>query len=279
MAETPSIIFRRIRNRAQIRRRKPKPPTLEAVSATYAAALVMEMKPLLDLVKQHVLPLTAPVVRQDAASFETISKSFDFFRVALFKRMLAGVELDAWRASKGINRQNKRKYRTMFGVDVFEHEPWLFPLAEDWVAENVSLVRSVAESSLSDLEKTIFSMVRGGESIADIRQQIEERYAVSENRARLIARDQVNKFNGQLTEERQTRLGVEQYIWRTSEDQRVRGVFNSNTNGPNHVRLNGVVFDWSKAPITNRNKGERNHPGGDIQCRCWAEPVMDKLLG
>ena len=266
MVEQPSVLFRRIRNKSKIKRRRLRPPTVDAVGSTYATRLGQQLAPLLELVEAHVLPLTAPDTRQDAASFETLIKTFGNFRVALFQRMLAGAELDAWRASKGVNTQNKAEYNRLLGVDVFKNEPWLRPLVSDWVAENVSLVRNMGENALSDLERTILSMVRDGESIKDIREEIRERFSVSTSRAKLIARDQVNKLNGRLTEERQTRLGVTQYVWRTSEDQRVRGVQNSNTRGPNHVRLNGHTFDWSNPPITNRNKGERNHPGGDIQC-------------
>ena len=278
MAEQPSTLVRRIHNRAKIRRRRPRPPTTDQTASAYAVRLEAQLNPLLKLVEQLVLPLTAPDIRQDAASFETIAKTFAKFRVAFFLRMLAGVELDAWRAARSVDGPNHDEFKRLLGVDVFKHEPWLRPMAGDWVAQNVGLVRSVAENSLGELEQVIYRMVRGGESIKDIREEIRERFNVSVSRAKLIARDQVNKFNGQLTEERQTRLGIKQYIWRTSEDQRVRGVTKPGTQGPNHVRLNGKVFNWANPPVTNRSKGERNHPGGDIQCRCWAEPIMDDVL-
>lgn len=280
MSEAPSILVRRIRNKAKIRRRRPRPPTTDRVASLFASKLEQHLKPLLGLVEKMVLPLTAPdpEVRQDAASFETLIKRFGLFRIAYMQRLLTGVELDAWRAARAVNVQNDDEFRRLLGVDVFKSEPWLRPLISDWVTQNVSLVRSVGEKALGDLEQTILSMVRDGASINDIREEIRAKFNLSVSRAKLIARDQVNKFNGQLTEERQTRLGVKEYIWRTSEDVRVRGVANPSTQGANHVRLNGKVFSWDKPPVTNRNKGERNHPGGDIQCRCWAEPIMDEIL-
>ncbi len=280
MAEQPSALFRRLRNKSKIRGRTPRPPTVDQVASAYVTRLGERLAPLLGLVEQHVLPLTAPtpVQREDAASFKTLTETFGHFRVSLFQSMLRGAELDAWKATKGVNNQNNAEFNRLLGVDVFKGEKWLKPLMEDWVSQNVSLVRSVGEKALGDLEQTVLEMVRDGKGIVEIRKQIRERFEVSVSRAKLIARDQVNKLNGQLTKERQTRLGVTEYVWRTSEDQRVRGVKKPSTTGSNHVRLNGKVFDWSKAPITNRNTGERNHPGGDIQCRCWAEPVMDKIL-
>ena len=76
---------------------------------------------------------------------------------------------------------------------------------------------------------------------------------------RRITRDQTSKLIGQLNEERQTNIGITHYVWRTSEDERVR---------PTHRRNNGVQFAWNSPPI------RTGHPGNDIQCRCTADPVL-----
>lgn len=266
----PSLVHRvtRLSNKAQLRRRRSKPPSTDQAGSAFAAGLERLLAPLLTLVRKHVLPLTDPDFKEDAAGFETITKEFGNFRVALFERLLSGSALDAWRAARKVSDQNKGEFQRLLSVDVFGTEPWLRPLAEDWVAENVSRVRGMGEAALADMEQTILRMVRGGASKVDIQKQIEERFAVGVNRAKLIARDQVSKFNGQLTKERQTRLGIIKYRWRTSEDIRVR---------EEHRRLNGKIFFWAKPPITNK-RGEHNHPGGDVGCRCWAEPIMDDIL-
>ena len=88
-----------------------------------------------------------------------------------------------------------------------------------------------------------------------------ERTDVSDSRAKLIARDQVAKLNGELTKERQTDLGVTGYIWRTVGDERVRD---------EHADNDGQFFTWDSPPSTGA-------PGEDIQCRCWAEPVLPEL--
>ena len=66
---------------------------------------------------------------------------------------------------------------------------------------------------------------------------------------------------GNLTELRQTSIGVTDYVWSTSGDERVR---------PEHAARNGKVYKWSEPPAG-------GHPGEDIQCRCRAIPVLDDL--
>ena len=51
---------------------------------------------------------------------------------------------------------------------------------------------------------------------------VREQYGASGYNARRLARDQTSKIAGQLNKVRQTGVGIEQYKWRTSQDNRVR---------------------------------------------------------
>ena len=147
-------------------------------------------------------------------------------------------------------------------------EPWLVPELEAFTKENVSLIKGVATEEISNIEQLVFRMVRSGESPSAIREAIRDVMATSKNRAQLIARDQVSKFNGRLSEQRQTQMGVKEYTWRTSQDGRVRDT---------HRALDGTTQKWSNPPVTvvsGKRAGERNHPGEDILCRCIAEPIF-----
>ena len=95
---------------------------------------------------------------------------------------------------------------------------------------------------------------------------IDERFASMESNAELIARDQVGKLNGQLTEMTHTEMGLSRYRWRGVGDERERS---------SHVNVEGEIFSWDDPPLID---GERVHPGQAIQCRCFAEPVMEDLL-
>lgn len=173
----------------------------------------------------------------------------------------------------------RRQVRTVLGVEPVLAEPWLAPEVEQFVRENVSLIKTVPTEGLADIEQMLFRDARRRLSPQQMQARIVEQFELSEFKARRIAVDQVLKFNGNLTELRQRQIGVTRYIWRTARDQRVRG----NPAGkypnarPSHWALEGEEFKWDEPPESGTN-GERLHPGQPILCRCYAEPVMDELL-
>jgi len=125
--------------------------------------------------------------------------------------------------------------------------------------ENVSLIRSIPEEYFKNIESIVFSGTTQGNNASSMIKQISKQGKVSNNRAKLIARDQSSKLNSALTQQRSQNLGVEEYIWRTSGDERVRD---------SHRNKNGKIFKWSNPPK------DTGHPGQDIQCRCVAQPII-----
>jgi SPP1 gp7 family putative phage head morphogenesis protein len=77
-------------------------------------------------------------------------------------------------------------------------------------------------------------------------------------RAKLIARDQLAEFNGNLNRVRQQQAGFDKYIWRTSMDERVR---------PTHAARESKIFSWASPPTG-------GHPGEDYNCRCVAQAYL-----
>jgi SPP1 gp7 family putative phage head morphogenesis protein len=161
------------------------------------------------------------------------------------------------------DRQWRRQLRTVLGIDVLQREQWLQPMLTSFTKENVGLIKSITDKSVSDIEGMVQRGISSGQRFTKIRDQIEEQFDVNRRRATLIARDQVSKLNGQITMARQKASGIEHYIWRTSMDERVR---------PSHAEKEGMEFSWDNPPEDTGN------PGEDIQCRCTAEPVITELL-
>ena len=96
---------------------------------------------------------------------------------------------------------------------------------------------------------------------------------MTKSKANLLARDQVGTLSANLTRTRQESAGVEEYIWSSSGDERVREC---------HRELNGQKFRYDDPPamwyMTKHGKvysGRHCNPGEDYQCRCVAKPVFN----
>jgi len=85
-------------------------------------------------------------------------------------------------------------------------------------------------------------------------------------RAELIARDQTLKLNGQIRQYQQRAAGVTQYRWVAMLDERTRD---------QHRELDNSIHSWDAPPEV--APGRYEHPGGDYQCRCQAEPILPWL--
>lgn len=192
----------------------------------------------------------------------------------LLRGVFAGIVTDgevsrlADRVGREISQANAKEIRKVFkavvGVDVFTSEPWLEGELRAFVAQNVSLIKSVPERYLADVERIVFDGARRGLRHEEIAKQLREVPDVrSRKQAALIARDQTAKFNAALTERRQTQLGVKRYVWRTARDARVRD---------EHRVREGLVFSWDAPPFD-------GHPGQPINCRCISEPLLADVIG
>jgi SPP1 gp7 family putative phage head morphogenesis protein len=93
---------------------------------------------------------------------------------------------------------------------------------EAFAAANVQLVKKVPQQFFDEVGTRVVQASAPVERAEDLQQDIEDRYGVSESRARLIARDQVGKLYGELNKARQQDLGIERFTWRTVGDERVR---------------------------------------------------------
>lgn len=93
---------------------------------------------------------------------------------------------------------------------------------------------------------------------------------ISETRARLIARTETAKTQAAITQVRSEQLGLNWYIWRTSEDQRVRS---------SHKHMDGVICNFQSPPSPEELIGEQPQgyygPSETFNCRCYAEPIVD----
>lgn len=164
--------------------------------------------------------------------------------------------------ARDVNQRNERGVQRQFvaavGLELQGANQGLDPVIQGFVRENVTLIQSIPDQLMRDVERVIFTEVRKGSRSAEIARVLQERVGVAESRAKLIARDQVGKLNGNLTEERHRNVGIDSYVWDSSQDERVR---------PSHQVYHGNTYQYDEPP-------REGNPGQPIQCRCAAIPVV-----
>lgn len=135
-----------------------------------------------------------------------------------------------------------------------------------WAEENASLISTLPDEVLGEMQGIVEEGFLNSRSYRDIVKDIQERFGVSRNKARFYATDQLAKLNAAIAKQQQTDCGVEEYIWSSSRDQRVRD---------RHAELDGTKHRWDDPPIVDVKTGRRAHPGEDYRCRCVALPVFN----
>ncbi len=135
------------------------------------------------------------------------------------------------------------------------------------VRENAALIKSLPLKVARQVTAEAQRAQEGGKRAEALTGRIR---GVSRARAMLIARTEVSKASTALTQARAEELDLPWYVWRSSEDQRVR---------PSHRKMDGVLIQWTNPPSPERLIGEKKAPppynAGNIwMCRCYAEPLL-----
>lgn len=142
------------------------------------------------------------------------------------------------------------------------------------VSNNAKLIRSLPNTIASEVTQYVAKQSIAGIRAEAMIQHIRELAPhISENKARLIARTETAKAQAAITQTRAERLGLQWYVWRTSEDQRVRS---------SHQHMEGVICNYASPPApdalypkTKVKNPQHYHPGNFPNCRCYAEPIVD----
>ncbi len=167
--------------------------------------------------------------------------------------------------AKRVSTKNGEELRRVIGISTVEiRDRTSIVLFQD---RNIALIKSLAGKQITEIRTLLERAEIGAWRVEELRSKIQDQFKVAKSKADLLARDQVLKFNGELTKTRQTAAGIRQYIWTTSNDERVR---------PDHAVLDGTTQSWSDPPIVDESEGRTGHPGEDYQCRCTPYPVLDE---
>ena len=207
-------------------------------------------------------------VQQLLARADSVTAVYRATEEAVERALARGIPEDLIRAElekvEGYHRERlKQTFRAALGVDVrkFLTSPSVREFMTRKVGENVDLIKTIPPRFHEGLK------ARVGQEFADapfdqsvLKKMFRDEYQSSGYNLRRITRDQTSKLVGELTQVRHSQLGIEQYKWLDSADERVRKSCSQD---------NGNIYKWTEnSPIDGASPGQR------VQCRCSAIPII-----
>lgn len=167
---------------------------------------------------------------------------------------------------------NEKKTKNQFGVDIYSTDPQMTQVLESAIYDNTKLISTIPAQYLSQVESIVMTNIRAGNRSTGIVKSLQQQYGVTQRRAKMIARDQTAKVNGDLNKKRQQIAGFDYFQWVTSGDERVR---DRHEDIAEKVTEYGKgIYRWDNPPLS--DKGVPIIPGQDFQCRCTARPVNQR---
>jgi len=139
------------------------------------------------------------------------------------------------------------------------------------IRENADLITNILPETADWITNKVQEESLKGRRASDIAEEIYLKYPdIAHSKAQLIARTEVSKTQTALIQSKCETLGLDWYIWRTSQDARVR---------KSHGHMEGVLVKWSNPPNPEKLAGVKTtsgpyHAGCFPNCRCYPEPVV-----
>jgi SPP1 gp7 family putative phage head morphogenesis protein len=198
------------------------------------------------------------------------SEEFNKYAYASAKKMVTSLFTDAgktWRTAANVNSKGRQIYEAL------KHEIDTTPIGisiREQTERNARLIKSMPERIRVEITDIVARESINGRRASEIAEDLQERFPeMLKAKADLIARTETSKTSTALTKSRCDNLGIKAYIWRTSEDIRVRD---------SHSKMDDVIIFWNNPPSPEALAGEKNvgyyHPGNIYNCRCYPEPII-----
>ena len=223
------------------------------------------------LQKLHV-PLPGEDLQGWLFSLEELSRQDEV--VALGARIASGMvrqvnveNAKTWREAARRSTRSQHLYRLLMD----ELHGRTGDRIQEMILENSRLITSVPAEVAWTLTREITRAQQRGARAETITKMLTHRLPeLTRSRVHLISRTEVAKASTALTQARSEDLNLPYYIWRSSEDRRVR---------PSHKNLDGVVIPWADPPAPEALIGVKStlghyHSGQSPNCRCTQLVVL-----
>lgn len=133
-----------------------------------------------------------------------------------------------------------------------------------YLSETTSWVKKLRDDSLEQYSTNVLRAMSLGQGIDDIMKQFDGMVETRKGHARMVARTQVSTFNSLMNKTRAQNLGIEEAVWLSGGDARVR---------ESHRERDGKRFRLDKGLYSSKDK-KWLLPGTDYQCRCTYRMII-----
>lgn len=231
-----------------------------------------KLQQIVKLVRADIDAELVPAIKQSVPEY--VADAWSDVIAAALKRLI-----DRWTspfarqqareiAGTFVQDASTRAMRRTVSIDLYGGNDQLIDYLKAAADQNAALITSIPAQYLEQVSNIVIGNMRQGMRPSYIEQALVKQFGVTQRRAKLIARDQTSKIQGEITRIRQVNSGIQYFRWQTAHDERVR---------PSHVAVGNRdvgygkgVFKWSDLPVVD---GVPTFPGQPINCRCVAVPV------
>ncbi|MCI8628055.1 MAG: minor capsid protein [Firmicutes bacterium] len=174
-----------------------------------------------------------------------------------------------WRKAAG---QNSKGHEIYEALNKQKQNIFMQNVIQKLIEQNATLIKTLPFNIASDITKYIEKETTKGRRAEDLAEEIKIKFTEkTKANAMCIARTEVSKAQSALIRTRAEILNIQWYIWRTSQDERVRN---------SHKDMEGVLVSWKDPPSPeqlSKSKYQygKYHAGEIFNCRCYAEPIVD----
>jgi SPP1 gp7 family putative phage head morphogenesis protein len=218
-----------------------------------------------------LLGLDEPLEIIRAIKTFALSKGFAAYAEATALKMVTHLFTDAGRTWRQAARKNSRG-RMIYEALQKELQGPIGGAVRHQILRNAAIIKSLPLDIAQQVNEHILTEAMNGTRAINMAAQIKAFFPdATKAKAGLIARTETSKTSTALTQARSESLGVNWYVWRTSQDSRVRD---------SHRLMDGVLIKWTAPPSPEQLDGMKRtfghyHAGGIFNCRCYPEPVID----
>ena len=259
-----------------MKRKRPEQTTPQirynAYARDYEKALVAFVRAMAKSAGYHI---TAALKRQGIITEDAATAPTDFRLTLqeLFRRYdkQAGefAEKITQKQLERLTRYVQSRYSPLLGKDAKRITRRVQEVIKARYLENFALITSIPAWYKLHCENILYGAITGGDK-DEIMERLRQAGAVTERRARTIARDQTAKAAEALNAARAAELGIEYYRWLTCQDERV-----SEGRG-GHRQLDGKIFRYDEPEAIIDAAGHKGHPAERVNCRCTSIGIFLK---